>query len=301
MARGEIFSGAFTRAGTSAGIAWMALSGVLFVAMTAAVRLAGSSMPIAQSAFIRYLFGVLLVIPVLVKLRPKVPTGHSALYFLLRGLAHGGAVMFWFYAITRIPLAEVTALSYTTPVFVVIGAALFLGERVSLERIAAMAVAFAGVLIVLRPGFATVEWGQLAQLASAPLFAASALAAKQLTKTEEPALIVAMLTIGCTLVLMVPALLDWQTPKGGELFWLFLTAIFATAAHYCQTKSYHAAPITVTLPISYLQIVWSTIAGLMLFGDHPDAGVFIGGGLILTAVIVITRREATRARRKVTG
>lgn len=273
----------------------MALSGVLFVAMTVTVRMAGADLPIAQSAFIRYGFGLVLLLPLFARLRMRPPSPRIAGLYALRGLAHGGAVIFWFYAINHIPLAEVTALSYTTPVFVLVGAAMFLSEPVKPERAIAIAIALAGVLIVLRPGFAAVEAGQLAQLAAAPLFAVSALLAKQLTRSEEPAMVVFMLTLACAAVLLVPALADWHTPSVAALFWLALTAVIATGAHYSQTRSYHAAPISLTQPVTFLQIIWSTLAGWLLFGDHPDVWVFVGGGVILAAVAAVSGREARRA------
>jgi len=277
------------------GLLWMAVSGMLFVAMTATVRLAGDELPVAQAAFIRYAIGLALVAPLLLRLRVRLPPPRPAGLYALRGLVHGGAVIFWFYAINRIPLAEVMALSYTTPVFVLIGAALFLGEPLKTERAIALAVASLGVLIVLRPGFDRIETGQLAQLAAAPLFAASALIAKRLTRSEEPAMIVFMLTLCCGLVLAVPALADWRSPSAQALFWLGLTAVFATGAHYAQTRGFHAAPITLTQPMTFLQILWSALAGWWLFGDHPDVWVFVGGGVILAAVAAVSGREARRA------
>ena len=160
---------------------------------------------------------------------------------MLRGVAHGTAVMLWFFAMARIPIAQVTAIGFTTPIFTTMGAVLFLGEVLHARRIAAVVVSFLGTLIILRPGAVSIELGALAQLAAAPLFACSFLIAKKLTETESSASIVAYMSVFVTLALLPPALLVWRTPTLTELGWLFVTAIFATAGHYTFTRAMQLA------------------------------------------------------------
>ena len=186
---------------TAVGIAWMLLTGALFVSVTGIVRHLGSDMPAAQAAFIRYAFGTLLVLPVVFRLFKKdsfcAPSIIQYKLYALRGLTHGVAVMLWFYAMARIPIAEVTAIGYTSPIFTTIGAAIFLGEVFHARRIVAIVIAFIGAMIILRPGFQIIELGALAQLLAAPFFAASFLLAKKFTGTRSSEEIVVMLSIGC--------------------------------------------------------------------------------------------------------
>jgi len=217
--------------------------------------------------------------------------------FVLRGLFHGGGVMLWFYAMARIPIAEVTALGYTAPIFVTIGAAVFFGEKLHLRRIMAVAAGFLGAMIILRPGFQEISAGQLAQLAAAPLFACSFLLAKGLTREASPSLIVGMLSLFCTLALLPGAILHWRAPTLEEVLWLSLTAAFATTGHYTLTRAFAAAPLTVTQPVGFLQLVWATILGIVLFGEPLDPFVFLGGGIVVAAVTYISHREALLARR----
>jgi drug/metabolite transporter (DMT)-like permease len=284
------------RQDTLQGIAWMVLTGILFVCVTGIVRYLGSDMPAIEAAFIRYAIGLALITPVLLKLKPGFPTGRKMVLFSVRGLVHGIAVMLWFYAMARIPIAEVTAIGYSAPIFVTIGAALFLGERLQFRRVAAILIGFAGTFVILRPGFNELSLGQLAQLAAAPLFAASFIIAKKLTRDEDPAFIVYMLSVGCTITLLPGAILQWRTPSIEEVFWLTMTAIFATAGHYTLTKAFHAAPITVTQPISFLQLVWAALLGLTMFGEQLDPFVFLGGAIIIAAATYISHREAKVAR-----
>ena len=288
------------RNSTTIGIAWMLLTGVLFVAVTGIVRHLGSDMPAVQAAFIRYAFGTLLILPLCFRLvratHFQLPAKPQVKLYVFRGFAHGAAVMLWFYAMARIPIAEVTAIGYTSPIFTTIGAALFLGEVLHARRIAAVVIGFIGAMIILRPGFQVVQLGALAQLLAAPFFALSFLLAKKLTGTRSSEEIVVMLSIFCTVVLLPGALWQWRTPTTTELIWLLLTAAFATAGHYTLTRAFACAPLTVTQPVSFLQLVWASLLGYFVFAESLDPWVFAGGGLIVAAVTYIFHRENAIAR-----
>lgn len=280
------------------GVGWMLLTGFLFVAVTGIVRHLGSDMPAIEAAFIRYCFGLLLILPVLAKLvRQRMEPGLLKL-FGIRGLFHGIAVMLWFYAMARIPIAEVTAIGYTAPIYITIAAAFFLGERLQLRRTLAILVGLAGSLVILRPGFQEINSGQLAQVVAAPLFAASFILAKKLTDRADPSVIVGMLSVVCVIVLLPGAILQWRDPTMEELMWLALTAVFATTGHYTQTRAFRAAPITVTQPIMFLQLVWAALLGMALFDENLDPFVFVGGAIVIGAATYISHREALAARRQ---
>ncbi|MCH7943667.1 MAG: DMT family transporter [Proteobacteria bacterium] len=280
-----------TRTSTLKGIAWMALTGLLFVAVTGIVRHLGTDMSPVQAAFIRYAMGVVIMAPIILRVRwTRIASGRVGM-FLTRGLVHGAGVMLWFYAMAHIPIAEVTALGFTAPIFTTIGAALFLGEKVRARRIGAVLMGFAGALIILRPGIAVIDPGAIAQLVAAPLFAASFILAKKLTETDPTRVIVGGLTIIVTLVLLVPALLVWRTPTPVELGWLFATAGFATAGHLTLTQAFRAAEITATQPVAFLQLVWATLLGYYAFGETPDMFTWIGAAVIVASATYIAHRE----------
>ena len=153
---------------TLEGIGWMVLTGLIFVCVTGIVRHLGSDIPAVQAAFIRYVIGLALILPFMLRALRRQPLHNSLTMYTARGFVHGIGVILWFYAMARIPIAEVTAIGYTAPIFVTIGAALFLGERLHVRRIVSVAVGFLGALIILRPGFQEISWGQLAQLGAAP-------------------------------------------------------------------------------------------------------------------------------------
>jgi drug/metabolite transporter (DMT)-like permease len=273
----------------------MLLTGLLFVAVTGVVRHLGTDMNPMQAAFIRYAFGVVLIAPVLLRMFAAGVRPSRLGLHMLRGVAHGIAVMLWFFAMARIPIAQVTAIGFTTPIFTTMGAVLFLGEVLHARRIAAVVVSFLGTLIILRPGAVSIELGALAQLAAAPLFACSFLIAKKLTETESSASIVAYMSVFVTLALLLPALLVWRTPTLTELGWLFVTAIFATAGHYTLTRAMQTVELTVLQPFSFLQLVWATLLGFYAFSEVPDVWTLTGGAVIIASVTYIAHREARAA------
>ena len=282
------------------GIFWMLVTGLCFVAVTAIVKYMGDGIPPAEAAFLRYLLGLVFLVPMLPALREARLTGRQWRLFTLRGAFHTGGVILWFYAMTRIPIAEVTAMNYLAPVYVSIGAALFLGERLALRRIAAIGVALIGTAVILRPGFRDVAPGHIAMLFCAVSFAGSYLLAKIMADEAKPAVVVAMLSIVVTICLAPFALAQWVWPSATELGLLFLVACFATAGHYTMTMAFAAAPVTVTQPVTFLQLVWAVLLGAIVFAEPVDIWVILGGVLILSAVSFITWREAVLKRRPMT-
>jgi len=278
----------------------MVATGIMFAAVTGVVRHIGSDMPAVEAAFLRYLFGLIMVLPMIMRNWTGVPNREAMNLYLVRGLVHGAGVNLWFYAMARIPIAEVTAIGYLAPIFVTIGAALFLGEKFRIRRVVSIIVGFIGVLIILRPGFQEISAGQLAQLCAAPLFAISFLITKKLTGKESSMMIVGMLSLLCTLVLLPGAIIYWQPPTLAEVLWLILTAAFATAGHYTMTLAYQAAPISILQPIGFLQLIWATLLGVTLFDEAMDPFVLVGGGIVVAAVSYISHREMVARREKPT-
>ncbi len=284
----------------AAGIAWMLLTGLMFVAVTGIVKYVGSDIPAPQAAFLRYVLGLVFLIPMI---RPMIRTGmnrQAMTLFGVRGVAHSFGVMLWFFAMTQIPIAEVTSMSYIIPVFVTIGAALFLGERLAFRRIIAIGFALAGVLVILRPGFREVSGGHLAMLANGLFFATSYLIAKLMADRVPAAAVVGWLSIIVTVTLAPFAIAVWVWPSWNEVGWLFLVAAFATGGHFTMTLALRAAPIAVTQPVTFLQLVWAVTLGALVFAEPVDGWVVFGGMIIIASVSFIAWRESVLRRRAVT-
>jgi len=277
----------------------MVLTGVMFVAVTAIVKHVGDDVPAAQAAFLRYVLGLVFLLPMIRPIMAARLTGRQIKMFAIRGVVHALAVILWFYAMARLPIAEVTAMNYLSPVYVSIGAALFLGEKLPPRRLIAVLLALVGAAIILRPGVKVVESGHIAMLGTAVLFAVGYLLAKRLSGEVSAAVVVGMLSITVTIGLAPFAYAVWITPTIAQLGWLLLVAFFATAGHYTMTLAFAAAPLTVTQPVTFLQLVWAVVLGAVVFGEAVDGWVVVGGLVIMASVSFITWREAV-ARRHVT-
>lgn len=279
------------------GIFWMVVSGLLFVGFTAIVKSMSGRLPAAETAWLRYILGLVFFLPFLGRLMQVRLDRATFGLLVLRGVMHAIAVVTWFYAMTRITLAEVTAINYLNPIFVTLGAALFLGEKLAIRRVGAIVVALIGALIILRPGLREIEPGHYAMICTAMLFAVAYLILGPISKRVDAFVIVAMLSVTVSIVLTPIALTNWVTPTWQEIGLLFIVAALATAGHFTMTLAFAAAPLTVTQPITFLQLVWSVTLGAVLFGEGIDPWVVVGGGIIISALVFITFREAMLKRR----
>lgn len=276
----------------------MGLSGLCFIGVYVGVKYVGTRLPAAESAFLRYALGLVFLLPFVRSLwREGLPSQVIRLG-IGRAVLHTFAVTLWFYAMARIPIAEVSSMGYLTPIFVTLGAVLIMGESLALRRGLAIAIAIIGVLVILRPGFREVSMGHLAMLGTTLCFGISYLMAKRLTDLASADMVIALLSIGVTIGLIPLTIPVWITPTSSEVGTLFAVAIFAVAGHYSMTFAFRSAPLTVTQPVTFLQLIWAVAVGYLLFGENIDSFVVLGGAIIIGAVLYITLREA-QLRKKI--
>ncbi|NJM84315.1 MAG: DMT family transporter [Tabrizicola sp.] len=269
---------------------------IAFTGVNGIVRHLGTDLPAAQSAFIRFGFGLMLLGPALLTLpRNRFPPPVLRL-FLWRGALHVVAVLFWFHAMARVPVAEMAAIGFLNPVIVLVIAGVMLREGLNARRGLAVLVALAGAMVVLRPGLREVTQGHLSQLAATLCFAMSYLVAKRLSALAPAAVVVAMMTVTVTLGLAPLAWWTWQPVRVDQLLWLALVAALATFGHYAMTRAFRAAPLAVTQPVTFLQLIWATLLGATVFGEAVDGFVLLGGAMIVGAISVNAWIEARRSR-----
>ena len=273
------------------GIFWMVITTILFVAVTASVRFLDGEVPAPQAAFMRYLIGTLLLTPALISLIKVKPNRSLMKKFLLRGVVHSIGVTLWFYAMSVMPVAEVTAIGFLTYIFVSIGACLFLNEKLHKHRLTAIVISFIGALIILRPGFKEIGNGQIGMLIATIVFTLSYLIAKIVSKERSSAEIVAMLSLFTTIFLIPTAIYSWEPLSMKALVVLTFTAVIATLGHITMTKAIKSAPMVVTQPILFLQLVWASMVGLFIFDENFDPFVISGGTVIMICVCYVSYRE----------
>jgi drug/metabolite transporter (DMT)-like permease len=278
------------------GVFWMLATGLAFVGVNGIVRHLGTEIPAAQSAFLRFAFGLVILLPALRHLNGlRFPPGTWRLFWW-RGALHVAAVIFWFWAMARVPVAEMAAIGFLNPVIVLILAGLLLGEGLRRGRIMAVVAALAGALVVLRPGLREVSPGHLAQFGATVFFAVSYLFAKRLSALAPASVVVAVLSVTVAAGLLPAALWVWQPVGGVQLLWLAAVAALATLGHYTMTRAFSAAPLAVTQPVVLLQILWASLLGALVFGEPVDGFVILGGAMIVAAVSLNTWTEARRDR-----
>lgn len=279
--------------GTVRGLLWTVLAGALFVVLNALMRGLALQLDPFQTQFLRYVMGVVVMLPLvlragLVHYRPRNVGGQFA-----RGAVHTAGLCLWFIAIPHITIADTTAIGFTGPIFIMLGAAWLFGEKMRWERWVAALIGFGGVLIVVAPKLS----GQggiynLVMLASAPVFAASFLITKALTKYERPEVIVAWQSITVTLFSLPLALLHWQWPGAVQWALFAVCGVLGSLGHYCLTRSYTVADISATQSVKFLDLVWATLLGWLAFGDSPSRSTLVGGLVIFASTLWIAQRES---------
>lgn len=274
------------------------MTGLLFVGVNAIVKHLDNSVPAAEAAFLRYVLGLIFLVPIIGKIWNARLSRGIMILFGLRGIVHACAVILWFYAMARIPIVEVTSMNFLHPIYVTIGAALFLHEKLAARRILAICLSVLGIMIILRPGFRELSSGHIAMLVSALFFGASYLFAKVLSGLISPSIIVGMLSITVMLSLAPFAFAVWVTPTWYDIAWLFVVAAFATAAHYTMTLAFRAAPISLSQPVVFLQLVWAAMLDAIIFNLPIDGWVIVGGTIIVASVSYISWRETVVGRKK---
>jgi drug/metabolite transporter (DMT)-like permease len=204
----------------------------------------------------------------------------------------------WFAALPKIPLADMTAIGFTGPIFIMIGAYLVFKEPMRWERWLAALIGFGGVVIVVWPklsvasGASDVGLYNLLMLASAPMFAASFLLTKALTRYERTEVIVVWQALTVTLFSLPMAWLNWQAPTLAQWVGFFVCGVLGSIGHYCLTRSFGVADISSTQSVKFLELVWSAFLGWLIFADTPSQSTLIGGTVICASTIWIARREA---------
>jgi len=274
------------------GLLWSATAGLLFTVLNAIMRELSLQLAPFQTQFLRYLAGLAVMTPLLFRAglaayRPRNVGGQ-----FLRGGVHTAGLCLWFIALPHIGLADTTAIGFTTPIFIMIGAVLVFHEAMRWERWLAALIGMVGVLIVVGPQLTGAGgWYTLVMLSSAPVFAASFLITKGLTRYERPEVIVVWQAITVTLCSLPLALPGWTWPTAPQ--WLLFVAcgVLGSAGHYCLTRSFSVADISATQSAKFLELVWATALGWLVFSDVPSRWTLIGGAVICASTLWIARRE----------
>lgn len=278
---------------TLQGMLWTTAAGMVFSLLNTTMRMMTQEMNPLQAQFLRYLFGFIVMLPLilrsgLARYRPNGMAGQ-----LWRGAFHTAGLTLWFTALPKIPLADMTAIGFTGPIFIMIGAALTLGEKMVPARWIAALIGFGGVMIVMGPKLGgSGGHYNLIMLAASPMFAGSFLITKALTRRDSAEVIVVWQCITVALFTLPMAVAVWVWPTITQWAWFVIAGVLGSAGHYLLTRSFGVADISATQSVKFLDLIWSAMLGYLVFSDVPSRSTIIGGLVIVAATVWIARREA---------
>jgi drug/metabolite transporter (DMT)-like permease len=252
-----------------------------FMAMALGGRELSADLSTFQILFFRSVVGLLIVGALLSRRGPGLlRTRHVG-----RNLAHFVGQFGWFFAIASLPLAEVFAIEFTIPIWAALLSAVFLGERLTPRRLLALALGFAGVLLIVRPGVGLLQLASLAALVGALGYAVSYVCTKRLTATDSALAILFYMTAVQLPLGLAGALWHWQTADWVHLPWIVVVGVTALSAHFCLARALALADLSLVLPMDYLRLPLAAALGFALYGESVDA-LSVAGGLLIVAANV---------------
>lgn len=277
--------------------AMIAIAASFFVAsMQALVRDVSSEVHPFQIAFVRAVFGAVFCAALVVAMGTVTFRLRAPFLNLLRGVLGGVSISLWFLGLSMVPLAEATALSFSSVIFAALGAILFLGERMGLRRWLAVAVSLVGTLVILRPGVEAVQVGALVVLAASLVGGINMLLAKVLVRHDPAQTVVFWTAVIVSVVTALPAWFVWQAPSAENWGKLVVIGCLGSLGMFGMTYAVRYADTTLVNPMGFTRIVWATSLGYIFFSEIPDTWTMIGGLMIISGTLYIGLREAWLAR-----
>ncbi len=278
------------------GAVLMTVAAGAFAAMNVLIRALTFELHPFQVSFFRILIGLSFMMPWLLRVGlGGLATASHKLYWS-RSLVGYVSMLCWFTSLAYLQIAEATALSFTSPLFATAAAALLLGEIVRARRWTATIVGMIGAMIVIRPGFAEIQFAHVLVLVSAALGGWNAITVKQLTRTDNPNAIIVYMSLYMVPLAAVPALFVWQWPSLHALALFLVLGCFATIGHQCWTRALVICEASYVLPFEFARLPMSALIAFLVFTEVPDGWTLMGGAIIVGATFYIARREAQLVR-----
>jgi drug/metabolite transporter (DMT)-like permease len=275
---------------------WMLLACLLFAILNAFIREASRAMHPLQAVFFRNLFGLLFMLPWIGKAGLEALDGQRLKLYFGRTAVGLLSMFAWFWALKLLPFAEAIALSFASPLFATLLAALFLGEQVRIRRWSAILVGFAGVLVILRPGADAFSIGALFALASAALGALGIIFTKQLARRESPTAVVTIMVLIMTPMSLIPALFVWAWPAPSLWPLLLAMGLAGSLGHTTFVRALRLAEASSLMPYDYARLIFAAAIGWIFFAEVPDNWTWVGSAIIAAAAVYIARREVKLKR-----
>ena len=278
------------------GMTLMMIAAMLNISMAAILKGLVQELPVFEVAFFRHLFGTIILLPLL--LRPGANPFRTQRFSLhcLRAVLNIVAILAYFTAVSLIPLAQVTALGFTSPLFASLFAVMVLGEVLRRSRVIGLLLGLAGAVIILRPGFQEISPGAMLALGSALFWAGAMTCIKSLSRTESSVAVVFYAAVLQMPIAFALTLFVWVTPTLTQLGLMVIIAIIGTLAQLSITQAFREADSTVVLPMDFTKLIWASLLGYLLFSELPDIWAWVGGAVVFSGVLWVGYSE-TRDRK----
>jgi len=278
---------------------WMVCQSCVFAAALAGVRALSPVMSAYEITFFRGLIGLVFLVPWLLRAGPGGLRPPRPGFVALRNVLLVSAVMVWFSAAGMMPISDAVAIQFTLPILAILGAGLFLGERIGLRRWLVAGVGFCGALVIIRPGYIEVSPAVILVLVSAVIYAAVHLMTKVISSHISGSLLAFHMNLVMAGLALVPTLLvsGWVTPGWAEVPWLLLVGVAGTVAHLFFVQAYRAADAGFVESIDFIRLPFAALFGWLAFGESSDFWTWTGAAIIFAGIAYNTRIEARAAAR----
>lgn len=278
-----------------AAILLMLLAGMMASLLHVGVRVVSPEVPTIQIVLLRSVFTILVTFPLLFRKGKLAWRSNRLDLQAMRGIVGVCSMTAWYYALSVLPLADAGALSFTTAIFVSLGAGLYFGESVGIRRWSAVAVGLIGTAIVLKPGAGVLSWGAVAALGSSILWAVSLLMAKNLAKYDSSLTITFYQPLMIAPFALLGTLPVWVWPSAETWFILFGMGLVAGVGNYAYVHALRIADASLSMPADYVRLLWMVGWGYLLFAEIPAISTWVGAALIIASTAFITWRESRLA------
>ena len=284
--------------GTLRGMALVVLSGLCVAAMSACVRHISVDLHPMVIGFFRTVFGLLAFAPFLLRSGLKSLKTRRIGLHAVRGTLNVIGMLSYYMALSLAPLAKVTALGFSAPLFATVLALIVLGETIRARRITALVLGYLGALVILRPGFVALDTGSIYALVSAAAWGLGMIVIKVLSRSESSLTITIYMTLVAMPITLAAAVTVWQTPTLTQMAWLAAIGTLASLANLSVAQAFKDADLTAILPFDFTKLIWASAIGYLVFAEEPSPWTWVGGTIIFAAATYIAFRERqTRAAR----
>lgn len=269
----------------------VAVGAFILICMAALVKYLGRTLPIFEILFVRCLAGLLFMLPLLARMGMKLARTQRPVLHFARGTVGTLGNLCAFYAVTHMAIADAITIQFSRPLFMIIMAALFLGEVAGMRRSVITAIGFTGIVLITQPFGGAFQPAALVAAAGALTGTLVALTVKMLSRTEKTMTIMFYFSIWTTVLSFVPAMFVWVQPSAAELALLVLTGLIGIVGQACFTHGLATGEITFVMPFDYLRIVYSLIIGIVIFAEVPGIWSLSGIAVIVGANLYLVHTD----------